>query len=200
MDDNSLGCPTCGIPLDERELVSKSLTVEKCPKCGTTVRTTDGFSGMNLAAVIAGDVAEIDTWLDKYAYETSQQIAKRDLENDHGFLWAVGTSHKFACECFYDQKKTGFVAIRMVTKTQAETVIERRDRLTDVAARFTLQPHHVRHSGWNISDGSSTDAVWGMVQYLDINSLTITLLTSATERINDAMQLARSEILGDAEA
>jgi hypothetical protein len=42
-----IGCPKRHISVDERELATNSLTVENCPRCGTTVRTTEDFSGMN---------------------------------------------------------------------------------------------------------------------------------------------------------
>lgn len=106
----------------------------------------------------------------------------------------------FVCECYYDQETTGFVAVRLVTKNGAATVFEQPDRLTAVAAKCCLQPYSICYRGWDIPDGLSSDAVWGMVQYLDTNTLTIPLLTSATARINNAMQLAVSKILGDAEA
>ena len=165
MRENRVVCPSCSVGLDERKLVSRTLTIENCPKCGTTVRQTDGFSRTDHAAVTAGDIAEIDTWLENYANETSQKIVKRDLEDGRGFLWAVGTAHDFACECFYDEKTTGFLSMRLVSKSYAEKVLERPERLTDLAARFGLQPYGVRHNGWHISDGQTSDTVWGMAQY-----------------------------------
>ena len=55
MNTDSLGCPSCGVSLDERELVFKSQTFESCPKSGSTVRTSDSFSGTNRTPVEEDD-------------------------------------------------------------------------------------------------------------------------------------------------
>jgi len=123
------------------------------------VREIEGFAGTNVTALIAGDVAAIDAWLDKYSIESSQPMVKRETGKDHGFLWSVGTPYRFACECYYDQRRNGFVEIRMVTKTQAQTVLERWNDLANLATKSAFQPHGVRQSGFDISVGSFTDAL-----------------------------------------
>lgn len=189
MDSQSVECPACGT-LDERHLVSRSYTIESCPKCGRTVRETDRVLGTNVAAIIAAEVAEIDTWLDRYANDSSEQILKRRSDNHRDIRWAVGTPSEFACECCYDQRKTGFVAVRLVTKAHAATISQDPKGLTDVAARFGLQPFCARYRGQDDSNVPSTDAIWGMVQYLDTNSLSTRLLTCVAERISEAMRIA----------
>jgi hypothetical protein len=200
MDAESLNCPSCRTSLDERELTSKTRTIESCPKCGTVVRTSEGFAGTDLAALIAGEVAEIDTWLDNYSKDTSQDVVKRHVAKDRGFLWAVGTNFDFAFECYYDQKRTGFVEIRVVTKRQAHTVMSRASELADLATGLAVQPYGVWESGWDITDGSSSEAVWGLVQYANVNTLNTAFLVSVIEKLSEAMQLAEARLLGEEEA
>lgn len=198
--DESLGCPTCKVALDERELVCSSLTIEKCPRCGTTVRKSDGISGTNFAALIAGNVAAIDTWLDNYATETTHRVVKRPIRDNRSFLWAMETPFGFACECHFDQKRPYIVSLRLASKHGAGIINKNPARLVAAAARFGLQPYGVRQTSMNIENGTTIDEVWGMVQYLDINTLTTSLLTNVADRINTAMQHAATELLGDAGA
>ena len=200
MDDDSLGCPSCGIALDERELVSKSLTIDNCPKCGTTVRKSEGFGSTNLAAMIAGDVAAIDTWLDSYSTDTQHDVVKRESISKDEIRWAIGTQHSVAIECVYDEKKTGYVLIRAVTKTDCERMLQNSAKLSDVAARFGVQPCGERHSGWDIAERSSNDGYWGMVQYLNINTLSTALLISVVNRLIDGVETANAELLPENEA
>ena len=193
MDTDALGCPSCGVALDERALVFKSQTIESCPNCGSTVRTGDSFSGTNLTAVIAGDVAAIDQWLDDYEKKTTHKTVKRPCENTHELLWAVGTPHNLAIECHYDKKRTGFVAIRAVARIQAQFGDAQMRHLPVVSSRAGLQPFAIRQHRLNSSDGASSDGVWGMVQYINTNTLTTDLLTSVAKRRNDAMQIAQTE-------
>ncbi|MCA9201032.1 MAG: hypothetical protein KDA87_26010 [Planctomycetales bacterium] len=197
MDADQLGCPNCETALDERELVTKSLTIQNCPHCGTTVRKTDGFAGTNLAAVIAGDIAAIDTWLDSYANEISQRIARRNQDDRNEFRWSVGTPYDIAIECLYHQKQTGIVAIRALSKHNAASVFRNPDALTNVASGFGLQPVGEKHSNWDIADGSSSDGFWGMVNYYNTNTLTTELLVSVAKRMDDAMREAMSHFSGD---
>ena len=200
MDEQSLGCPSCGVALDERELVSKSLTVDDCPKCGATVRKTEGFGSTNLAAMIAGDVGAIDSWLDTYSTDTSHDIVKRESNSTNDIRWAIGSQYSVAIECVYDEQKTGFVLIRAVTKNECARMLQKSEQLSGVAARFGVQPCGERHSGWNIADGSSGDGYWGMVQYLNINTLSTALLDSVTKRLNDGIETANAELLPENEA
>ncbi len=62
-----LFCQECQRALDERQLSMKSLTIESCPFCGTTVRQTDGMRATNLDALVMEDIAAIDGWLDTHA-------------------------------------------------------------------------------------------------------------------------------------
>lgn len=200
MENNALGCPQCKVALDERELVTKSFTVQDCPRCGTTVCKTDGFSGMNLAAVVAGDIAAIDSWLDAYARDSEQQIVKRKTDEKKQFGWSIGTPHNVAVECVYDQKNTGFVAIRALSKHNASLVFQNPDALTSVSTRFGFQPDGEQHNDWSLFEGTSSDGVWGMVDYVNTNSLTTSLLVSIAQRLHDAMQVAMSELFGDSKA
>ena len=200
MLNDALGCRSCGKELDERQLVSKSVTVENCPYCGTMFRRSEGFGSTNLAAIIVDDVAATDEWLDRYASDTSNRIEKLTPDGKNEIRWAIGSRHSFAIECVYDEKRTGFLELRCITRNGAATVFERPDRLAEIAARFALQPCGARQRGWDISVGNLSDGYWGMVQYLNISILSTKLLSSIIERSSDAMRIAQSEILGDTKA
>ena len=200
MDEYSLDCPSCGIALDERELVSKSLTVDDCPKCGTTVRKSEDFGSTNLIAMIAGDVGAIDSWLETYSNDTSHDVVKRESNSKNEIRWAIGSQYSVAIECVYDEKKTGFVLIRAITKNACERMFQQSAQLSDVAARFGIQPCGERQSGWDIADGSSDDGYWGMVQYLNVNTLSTALLNSVAKRLNDGVATASTELLPENEA
>ena len=170
-----------------------------CPNCGPVVRKSDGFGGTNLAAVIAGDLAVIDSWLDAYSTETSFTTTKRDAKTDGKVRWAVDTSHDIAVECLYDEQNPRFVAIRALTKVNAESVFLQRNSLTLIAARSGVQPCGERHSSSNIFDGNSTDGYWGMVQYLSVHALTTQLLAQIINRLASAMTDAIAELGGGSE-
>lgn len=197
MGVHSLSCHSCGKALDERELVSTSVTIDKCPKCGETIRKAEGFARANFAAIVVGEVAAIDTWLDNYASDMSCRIVKRNTGNNLELCWVVGTPHSFAIECVYHEMQTGIVAIRAATQNSADSVLKETEKLASIAAQCGIQPYATRQDSWGISERASTNAVWGMVQYVSISTLSTMLLTTVANRLNNAMHTAKSEILGD---
>ena len=192
---NEFYCPTCTASLDERQLLSSSVTTDRCPKCSSVIRQSNKSIGTDLVAVIAGDIAAIDEWIDGYAADTTQLVRKRPIENGTEWRWAIGTPHAFACECYYDQKRTGFAQIRMVTKDHSEIVWKRQNDLAEMAAKCGLQPFGSRQS--MVLDGA-TEAVWGIVQYVNVNTLSTSLLKAAAKRLDEAMRFAVAGLLGDA--
>ena len=196
---NAFGCNSCGKEIDERQLVSKSVTVENCPYCGTMVRKSEGFGSTNLAAIISEDIAAIDAWLARYSTETSNQVVRRSADRKHHH-WSVGSQYKLAIECLYDERTNGLIELRGITSDSSETVLQHSDQLAVIASRFGIQPCGERQTGWSITDGDSIAGFWGMVQYANINVLSTLLLNAVIDRLNDAMRSARSELLGGPKA
>ena len=187
MNDDLIICPSCSKELDERELMTKSQTIESCPVCKTVVRESDSFSSTNLAVLIVDSVAAIDTWLADYSKETSFRVLTRDA-TDRKLRWVVETPHGVAVECHYCESTPRFVEIRALTKSNANLVLGQLNSLALIAGKHGLQPFCERQT--NQGSSEHTDACWGMVQYLNVNVLGAQLLCAITDRLANAVKKA----------
>src|SRR5688500_7726921 len=110
---DELYCQECRRSLDERRLHMKSLTIESCPFCGTTVRQSEGMRATNLDAIVMEDIAAIDGLLATHQNATGAQIRKHPPERGK-YEWSVATNSAFKCELTYSSDRTSIVELRLV--------------------------------------------------------------------------------------
>jgi len=145
-DVPEITCPACHKSFSERHLSTKSFTVESCPHCHHVIRKEDGWSSTNVTAMIAGDVAAIDAWLDNHANNRAAKIAKRNTDQKKEYRWAVETNLTWPCEVAYSSSSPGFISLRLVSTDNVDAVVAKPARLQAICGSHGVEPFGERHS------------------------------------------------------
>jgi hypothetical protein len=170
-----------------------SVVRETCPRCGTLVREGEAFRYEDTEAIIAEDVATIDSWLTReqtglgFDYE---QIRDREAQGE--YLWRAtgsplaGCPANWAIEVSYATKSPGVTAARVVCTEPESLDVETIRRVTSVFCPDGLQPYGTRKSGSRV-EGDHAETRWGGEQYLNTSTLEPGLLDCVLKRLVAAM-------------
>lgn len=160
-------------------------SVEKCPYCGETCREGTREAGVDSQAYIAGDVGGIDACLESYSTKYDSHVIQRERPKaSREYIWAVQTSHPWACEVVYDSSRLGFVAVRLYSDKDGEAVTSDLNKTRQICSKHGVEPHGNRNT--DMLSGK-VEIVWGVQQHIATTSLNVDLLVVLMARLNDAM-------------
>jgi len=183
-DIPEMSCPSCDKTFAENACRYVALSQEHCPYCGAVVQVTEGFGGTDIVAMVAGDVAAIDSWLDHHAGIVGVEI-KRPSTKERSNLWTFSTPYPWTCEVSYEQKLPNMLAIRFVTEENAEAVFANPARTAIACAKHGVQLYGYRKTK---PMTEQVTAKWGVTQYLSLYKLPEELFEPILSRLDSAMK------------
>lgn len=186
-------CPACHKSFSERQLSTKSFTVESCPYCQQVIRKEEGWSSTNITAMIAGDVAAIDAWLDNHSNARGVKIAKRNTEQKKEYRWSVEANLAWPCEIAYSTSRPGFISVRLLSTDDTQAVVGHPATLHAICGNHGVEPFGERHS-----DGITGEvaAIWGAAQHFSTDTLCEEQFEPILQRLDAAMKDVQAHLLG----
>src|SRR4051794_30597789 len=83
-------CPTCRTQVAPRDFSTHYFVVSKCRKCGSVVESSERFGYTDADAIIAEDVAGIDSWLSTVAEGKGVRVtAQKPSDGNRSYTWDV---------------------------------------------------------------------------------------------------------------
>jgi hypothetical protein len=196
-----LVCPNCHVSLDERQLVTKTWTVEACPHCRALVRKQEGFRWQDRDAMVREDVTAIGTWLDSIASADPLFVVRRADEEGKGkYVWEVdevgtgGVLLPWTCTVEYSTETPNIFAVRITSSQNGQALAEDPERLQSACADHGVQPFAERRSRADWS-GQHSEVRWGVQQFLAASSLSENLFRAVMNRLDEAIRDAAAQLV-----
>jgi hypothetical protein len=192
--DEPLICPNCHVSLNERQLVTRTLTVESCPNCRAAVRKHERFHGEGREALTLQDVKAIEDWLRSVVRGKPMAWSKQDPNGEKGKeIWDVvgdeeaGMPLPWECAVEYTSDAPRVLQLRFTSERYGEQVVQDKERLQTICADHGVQPFAIQRfrTDWT---GRREEVRWGAYQVLATASLSERLFWSVLERLDRAMR------------
>jgi hypothetical protein len=187
--------PACGAELNERQLLTTTLTIEACPHCRTEVRQHEGFRWENRDAIVLEDVTSIEEWLDAAGQSMPLRVTRRPDEESQGrYGWDVAGAEgaagplPWSCSVEYSASMPHVCEVRLTSELDAVAVTSEPERLRTVCDDHAVQPHGSRTSGWDWQRGEHLEARWGVRLFLKLGNLSQGLFRAVVRRLDAAMR------------
>jgi hypothetical protein len=192
--DEPLICPNCHVSLNEKQLVTKTVTVQSCPNCRAHVRQHEGFHGQDREALTLQDVKAIEDWLRSVVRGKPMAWSKQAPDGEKGKeIWDVmgdeeaGLPLPWECAVEYSSNALHVLQLRLTTERFGEEVARDKERLQTICADHGVQAFAVQRSRTDWT-GKRQEVRWGAYQILATGSLSERLFWSVLERLERAMR------------
>lgn len=197
--DEQVICPSCSTGLALRQLRSKTVTVESCPKCGAQVRVADSFRFENVELRIMGDIDSIVQWLEAERNALNFELEQDRNEESKGiFCWRLSGCLPekeiagWTVEVVHNTQKPNILEVKLTVVEQQILREETLSLWTTIFKDHALQPHGSTRSSSDIWGKAVSETKWGPLQYLSTMWLRQGLLRPVLNRLVAAVKDAET--------